>query len=93
VNILSFYELDDGSSILGKADNSVFVTMLRPSLGPILPPKIWVPRSISLGVKWPELEPDHSLPSGVQVENAYNCICNPHMHIHSLKVQGKFYPF
>jgi hypothetical protein len=39
-------------------------------LGPTQPPIQWVPGALSLGVKWPGREADHSPPSSVGVKNA-----------------------
>jgi hypothetical protein len=38
----------------------LFTTASRMVLGPIQPPIQWVPEALSLGVKWPECEADHS---------------------------------
>jgi hypothetical protein len=42
----------------------------RPALGPIQPPVQWVPGALSLGVKWPGREADHSPLSSAEVKNA-----------------------
>jgi hypothetical protein len=39
----------------------LFTTTSRPGLGPIHPPVQWVPRALSLGLKRPEREADHSI--------------------------------
>jgi len=39
----------------------------RSALGPIQPPIQWVPGNLSLGVKWPGHEADHSHPSSAKV--------------------------
>jgi hypothetical protein len=38
------------------------------ALGPTQPPIQWVPGALSLGVKWPGHEPDHSPQSSVKVK-------------------------
>jgi hypothetical protein len=38
------------------------------ALGPTRPPIQWVPGALSLGVKWPGREADHSLPSSAEVK-------------------------
>jgi len=44
----------------------------RPDLGPIQPPIQWVPGALSLRMKRPGREADHSPPSIVEVENAWS---------------------
>jgi hypothetical protein len=41
---------------------------LHPALGPTQPPIQWVAGAISLGVKWPGCEADHSPPSSAEVK-------------------------
>jgi hypothetical protein len=43
----------------------------RPALGPTQPPIQWVRGALSLGVKRPEGEADHSPPSSAEVKNAW----------------------
>jgi hypothetical protein len=43
-------------------------TKSRMTLGPTQPPIQWVPRALSLGVKWPGHEADRSNPSSVKVK-------------------------
>jgi hypothetical protein len=40
----------------------------RPALGPTQPPMQWVPGALSLGVKWPGRETDHSPPSSTEAK-------------------------
>jgi hypothetical protein len=44
----------------------LFTTASRPALGPTQSPIQWVPRALSLGVKRPRCEADHSPPSSVE---------------------------
>jgi hypothetical protein len=46
----------------------LFDTATRPALGPTQPPVEWVPGSLSLGVKRPGCEADHSTPSIAEVK-------------------------
>jgi hypothetical protein len=46
----------------------LFTTASRSALGPILPPIQWVPGALSLGVKRPRREADHSPPSSAEVK-------------------------
>jgi len=44
--------------------------MSRPTLGPTQPPILWIPGALSLEVKWPGREVDHSPPSHAKAKNA-----------------------
>jgi hypothetical protein len=44
----------------------------RPALGPTQPPIQWVPRALSMGVKRPEREYDHSPPSIADIKNSWS---------------------
>jgi hypothetical protein len=46
----------------------LFATASGAALGPAQPPIQWVPGALSLGVKRPGRETDHSLPSSVEVK-------------------------
>jgi hypothetical protein len=48
--------------------NFSFETMSRPNLGPIESPIKWVLGVLSLGIKRPEREADHLLPTSVEVK-------------------------
>jgi hypothetical protein len=47
-----------------------FTTASRPALGSTLPPIQWVPGALSVGIKRPGRECDHSPPSSDEVGNA-----------------------
>jgi hypothetical protein len=47
----------------------LLTTASRPALGPTQPPIQWVPGAVSLGVKKPGREVNHSHPSGTEVKN------------------------
>jgi hypothetical protein len=51
--------------------------MSTPALGPTQFPIQWVTRSLSLEVKRPVREADHSLPSSAEVKNAWSCTSTP----------------
>jgi hypothetical protein len=51
---------------------ALFTTASRPALGPTQPPIQWVPRALSLGIKRPKREADHSPPSSAEVRNAWS---------------------
>jgi hypothetical protein len=50
----------------------LFTTASRTALGPIQPPIQWVSGALSLGVKRPGREADHSPPSSAEVKNAWS---------------------
>jgi hypothetical protein len=56
----------------------LFTTESRPALGLTQPPIQWVPGALSLGVKRPRREADHSPPSSAEVKE---CV---EVYLHSL---------
>jgi hypothetical protein len=56
----------------------LFTTASRMALGPTQPPIQWVPGALSLEVKRPGREADHSPPSSTEVKNAWSCTFTPH---------------
>jgi len=46
----------------------LFATVSRMALGPTLPPVQWVPRALSLRVKWPGHESGYSPPFSAEVK-------------------------
>jgi hypothetical protein len=61
----------------------LFTTASRTALGPTQPPIQWVPAVLSLRVKRPEHEADHSPPSSADVKNTWG----------SVKAQGQLYVY
>jgi hypothetical protein len=55
----------------------LFTTMSRTLLGPTQPPIQWVPGVLSLGVKQPGREGDHSPPSSAEEKNACSYTSTP----------------
>jgi hypothetical protein len=55
----------------------LFIIASRPALGPTQPPIQWVPGALSLGVKRPGREADHSPPSSAEVKNAWSYTSTP----------------
>jgi hypothetical protein len=55
----------------------LFVTASRPVLVPIQPPIQRVPGALSLWVKKPEREADHSPPSSAEVKNTWSYTSTP----------------
>jgi hypothetical protein len=64
--------------------NIVLTTVSRPALGPAHPPIRWVPGTLSLGVKWPGLEADHSHPSSAEVKNVWSYTSTSPIHLHGM---------
>jgi hypothetical protein len=65
------YGLDDrliGVRFPAGVGNFFSDTMTKPALGPTQPPLQWVPGALSLGVKRPGREADHSLLSSAEVK-------------------------
>jgi hypothetical protein len=55
----------------------VFTIASRTALWPTQPPIQWVPGAISLGVKRPVREADHTPPSSAEVKNAWSYTSSP----------------
>jgi hypothetical protein len=51
-----------------------FTTASRPAVGPTQPPIQWVPGALSLGIKQPRREADHSHPSSADVKRMRGAI-------------------
>jgi hypothetical protein len=57
----------------------LFTTASRKALGPTQPPIQWIPGALSLGVKRPGREADHSPPSSAEVKECVEL----YFHIHN----------
>jgi hypothetical protein len=55
----------------------LFTTVSRKAVGPTQSLIQWVPGALSLGVKRPGREADHSPPSGAEVKNAWSYTSTP----------------
>jgi hypothetical protein len=75
----------------------LFIIASRPALGPTQPPVQWVPGALSLGIKRPECETDHSPPPSAEVkeyaELYLHSSSTPSWRGAQLKTQGKLYPY
>jgi hypothetical protein len=72
----------------------LLTTTSRPTLGPTQPPIQWVTAALSVEVKRPVCEADHSPPSSAKVKNAWSYTSTPPVRLHGVclvKVQGQFY--
>jgi hypothetical protein len=71
VSIATGYGLDDrGVGVRVPIRSRIFSTSSRPALGPIQPPIQGVSEALSVGVKRPGREADHSFPTSAEVKNA-----------------------
>jgi hypothetical protein len=87
VGIALRYGLDDrGSRVQFPAGLGIFLftAMSRPALMPTQPPIQWVPRSLSLEVKRPGREADHSPPSSAKFKNMSSYTFTPPIHLHGV---------
>jgi hypothetical protein len=69
-----------GVQVPRRAEIFLFTTMSRLALGSAQPPIQWVLGALSLGVKWPGYEADHSPPSSAKVKE------HMELYLHSLKM-------
>jgi hypothetical protein len=73
---------------------SLFITVSRTALGPIQTPIQWVSGALSLGVKRPGREADHSRPPSAIVKNASSYTSTPQYAFTawcSVKAEGQLY--
>jgi hypothetical protein len=72
----------------------LFTTASRTVLGLTQPLIQWVPGALSLGVKRPGCETDHSPPSSAEVKNAWSYTCTRPIRLYGMvlsKAQGQLY--
>jgi hypothetical protein len=96
VSIALGYRLDDwGSRVRFPAGAGIFLftTASRMALGSTQPPIQWVPGALSLEVKRPGHEADHSPPSSAEVKNAWSYISTPPIHLHGVVLSKRRYNF
>jgi hypothetical protein len=62
----------------------LFNAVSRTALGPTQPLIQWVPEALSLGVKRPGREADHSPPSSAKVKNAWSYTSTPPIRLHGV---------
>jgi hypothetical protein len=69
------------------------ITASRTALGPNQPPIQWVPGALSLGIKRPRCEADHSPPSSAEVKERVELYLHQHSFMAwcSTKAQGQLY--
>jgi hypothetical protein len=62
--------------------NTLPYIVSRPVQGPTQPPIQWVPRALSLGLKRPEREADHSPPSSAEVKECVELYLHSPIRLH-----------
>jgi hypothetical protein len=62
----------------------LFITASRQALGPTQPPIQWIPGVLSLGVKRPGHEADHSPQCNAEVKNACSYIFTPSIRLNGV---------
>jgi hypothetical protein len=67
----------------------LLTTASRLVLGPTKPPIQWVSGALSLGVKRPVPEADHSPPSSAEVKNAWSYTSTPPILLHGMVISLK----
>jgi hypothetical protein len=78
------YGLDDRWFESGQGLGIFLVTVSRPALGPTQPPIQWLPGALSLGVKRPGREADHSFPPSVETKNAWSYSSTPPVRLYGV---------
>jgi hypothetical protein len=83
------YGLDDRGSRVrfpAGAGNFFFTTVSRTTLGPTQPPIQFAAGALSLRVKRPGREADHSPPSSTEVKNAWSYTSTPPIRLHRVMI-------
>jgi hypothetical protein len=87
VGIALGYGLDDRGSrvrFLAGAGNFLFTIAFKTALGPTQPPIQWVPVTLSLDVKRPGREADHSPPSSAEVKECVELYLRSPVRLHGV---------
>jgi hypothetical protein len=62
----------------------LFTTAFRPVLGRTQPPIQWEPEPLSMGIRRPGREADHSRPSSAEVKNVWSYTSTPPICLHGV---------
>jgi hypothetical protein len=62
----------------------LFTAVSRAALGPTQPPIQWAPGALSLGVKRPRCEADHSPTSSAEVKSEWSYTSTPLVRLHGV---------
>jgi hypothetical protein len=81
---LGHHVMDVGKLEVHNLGFFLFITASRMALGPTQPPIQWVPEALSLGVKRPGRETDHSPLSSAEVKNAWSYTSTPPIRLHGV---------
>jgi len=74
-----------GAFVYKELEIYLFITFSTPALGPTQPPTQWVPGALSLWIKRPGREADHSPPSSAKVKNAWSYASStPLIRLHAI---------
>jgi hypothetical protein len=73
-----------GRSGFDSRGGGLFTTVSRTALGPTQPPIHWVPGALSLGVKRPGRDADHSPPSSAEVKNTWSYTSTPPIRLRAV---------
>jgi hypothetical protein len=66
-----------------------FATASGPAHGPTQPPIQWLPGALTLRVKRPDHEADHSPPSSAKVKNSWSYISSSPIRLHGVALSYK----
>jgi hypothetical protein len=79
------YGLDDrGFKSRQRLGIFLSTTASKPALGPTQPPTQRVPGALSMGIKWPGCEADHSIPSTAEVKECVELYLHSPIRLHGV---------
>jgi hypothetical protein len=76
--------LKEGNGLNRDLQEAQIQVELEGALGPTQPPIQCEPGALSLGVKWPGREADHSPPTSADVKNAWSYTSAPPIRLHGV---------
>jgi hypothetical protein len=84
LRVMLFFLLFQGFESRQEMRISLFTIASRPALEPTQPPIQWIPGALSVALKRPAREADHSLPSRDGVKNAWSYTFTPPIRLHGV---------